>query len=78
MALGAAFGVLAVGLGAFAVAAMALLPLPVLMVLGGMALGAGMLLGGGGEEEENNVEIELKKQNEKLDTMISLLSEGWR
>ena len=77
MALGAAFGVLAVGLGAFAVAAMALLPaLPVLMVLGGMALGAGMLLGGGGgAQEENNVEIELKKQNEKLDTMISLLSE---
>ena len=26
-------------------------------------------------QEENNVEIELKKQNEKLDTMISLLSE---
>ena len=77
MALGAAFGVLAVGLGAFAVAAMALLPaLPVLMVLGGMALGAGMLLGGGGgAEEENKVEMELKKQNEKLDTMISLLSE---
>ena len=36
-----------------------------------------MLLGGGGgpSEEENKVEIELKKQNEKLDTMISLLSE---
>ncbi len=76
MALGAAFGVLAIGLGAFAVAAMALLPaLPVLMVLGGMAMGASMLLGGGGAKEENNVEVELKKQNEKLDTMISLLSE---
>lgn len=76
VALGTAFGVLAIGLGAFAVAAMALLPaLPVLMVLGGMAMGASMLLGGGGAKEENNVEVELKKQNEKLDTMISLLSE---
>ena len=33
-----------------------------------------MLLGGGGLE--NKVEIELKKQNEKLDTMISLLKDG--
>ncbi len=77
MVLGAAFGALAIGLGAFAVAAMALMPaLPVLMVLGGIALGAGLLLGGGGAgDEENAMEVEMKKTNEKLDKVITLLSD---
>jgi hypothetical protein len=78
--LAGAFGALGIGMGVLAIGALALLPLlPVLLALGSIGMLGQMLLGGGeeaGAESEAAMSVtDMTLTNDKLDTVISKLTE---